>query len=304
MNLFLLTETLFCFLLMAFVWILSRANAKSRLPLFLLMGLLLAMATMTRPWIQGYLFVILGYLFFSKLGFTVRQTIFVIIGAAIVTTPWLARNTLTSGTAADPSQLVKSIHHGMYPNMMYDEQEESLGYAYSADPMAAELGESLGATLAEIGRRAKAEPRKYASWYLIGKVQTVLSWKIIAGADAIFVYHVEGSPYFEVPRFYLSAYYMEKIHGILMVLALIGALVVWLPRKLQRRSTDSIFFLRAISLLIAYFLLMHMVVAPYPRYSIPMRPILYAMALYPILLVLRIIRIPGEADSIGVDDSK
>lgn len=304
MNLFLLTETLFCFLLMAFVWMLSRVNAKSRLPLFLLMGLLLAMATMTRPWIQGYLFVILGYLFFSKLRFTVRQTIFVVVGAAIVTTPWLARNTLISGSAADPSQLVKSIHHGMYPNMMYDEQEESLGYAYSADPMAAELGESLGITLAEIGRRAKAEPRKYASWYFIGKLQTVLSWKIIAGADAIFVYHVEGSPYFEIPRFYLSAYYMEKIHGILMVLALIGALVVWLPRKLQRRSADSIFFLRAISLLIAYFLLMHMVVAPYPRYSIPMRPILYAMALYPILFVLRIIRIPGEADSIGVDDSK
>lgn len=304
MNLFLLTETLFCFLLMAFVWILSLVKANSRLPLFLLMGLLLAMATMTRPWIQGYLFVILGYLLLSKLRFTVRQTIFVVIGAAIVTTPWLVRNTLISGNAADPGQLIKSIHHGMYPNMMYEGQEETLGYAYKADPMAPELEQSLGVTLAEIGRRAKAEPRKYASWYFVGKIQSVLSWKIIAGADAIFVYHVEGSPYFEIPKFYLSAYYMEKIHGILMVLALLGVLIVWLPIKLQRRSADSIFFLRAISLLIAYFLLMHMVVAPYPRYSIPMRPILYAMALYPILLALRISRIPGDADSTAVDNSK
>ncbi len=82
-----------------------------------------------------------------------------------------------------------------------------------------------------------------------------------------------------------------------MVLALIGTLIVWLPRKLQRRSADSIFFLRAISLLIVYFLLMHMVVAPYPRYSIPMRPILYAMALYPILLVLRISGIPEKVEN-------
>lgn len=299
MNLFLLTETLFCFLLMAFVWIISRVDRNSRLPLFLLMGLLLAMATLTRPWIQGYLFVILAYLFFSKLRFSVRQTIFVFIGAAIVTSPWLVRNSMVSGNAADPSQLITSIHHGMYPNMMYEDQNESLGYAYRADPMSPELGKSLGTILAEIGRRAKAEPYEYANWYLIGKIRSVLSWKIIAGADAIFVYHVEGSPYFELPRFYLSAYYMEKIHGILMVLALIGVLIVWLPRRLQRQSADRIFFLRAISLLVVYFLLMHMVVAPYPRYSIPMRPVLYAMALYPIFLIVRISGIREKIENMG-----
>lgn len=288
MNLFLLTETLFCFLLMAFVWITSRANRNSRLVLFLLMGIFLAMATLTRPWLQGYLFVILGYLFFSRLRFSFRQTIFLLLGAAIVTTPWLVRNTMASGNAADPGQLVRSIHHGMYPDMMYEEQNETLGYAYKADPMSPELAKSLGTILSELERRATAEPYKYANWYLIGKIRSVLSWKIIAGADAIFVYHVKGSPYFELPRFYLSAYYMERIHGILMVLALIGVLIVWLPRKLQHQSADGVFFLRAISLLIIYFLLMHMVVAPYPRYSIPMRPVLYAMALYPIFLVVRI----------------
>jgi len=207
MNLFLLTETLFCFLLMACVWVISRMNANSRLGWFLLMGLLLTMTTMTRPWIQAYLFVFVGYLIFSKLRFSARQIIFVFIGAAIVTTPWLVRNSMVLGIAADPSQLTNSIHHGMNPNMMYEEQSETLGYAYKADPMAPQLGNSLRVTVTEIARRAKAEPNKYVKWYLVGKIQSVLSWKIIAGADAIFVYHVEESPYFDVPKFYLSAYY-------------------------------------------------------------------------------------------------
>jgi len=133
-----------------------------------------------------------------------------------------------------------------------------------------------------------AEPYKYAKWYLVGKIRTVLSWKIIAGADAIFVYHVGGSPYFEDPSFYLSAYYMEKTHDILTLLALIGVLIVWLPEKLLQESKKRIFFLRAMSLLILYFLFVHMVLAPYPRYSIPMRPLIYAMALYPFVLVIRI----------------
>ena len=288
MNLYLLTETLFCFFLMAFVWIISRVNANSRLLIFLLMGFLLALATLTRPWIQAYLFVIMGYLFFSKLRFSVIQMLCVFVGAAIVTTPWMVRNMTVFGDLADPGQVVASIHHGMYPNMMYEERNDTLGYAYRADPKSPMLGKSMGVTLAEVKGRAVAEPYKYAKWYLVGKIRTVLSWKIIAGADAIFVYHVGGSPYFEDPKFYLSAYYMEKTHDILTLLALIGVLIVWLPEKLLQESKKRIFFLRAMSLLILYFLFVHMVLAPYPRYSIPMRPLIYAMALYPFVLVIRI----------------
>ena len=91
---------------------------------------------------------------------------------------------------------------------------------------------------------------------------------------------------------------MEKTHGVLMVLALMGVLAVWLPRKLQRQPAEHIFFLRAVSLLIIYFLALHMILAPYPRYSIPMRPVLYAMALYPFVLVAGISGIPGKLSNL------
>jgi hypothetical protein len=77
-----------------------------------------------------------------------------------------------------------------------------------------------------------------------------------------------------------------------MLLALVGAGIVWLPAKTQRQPAERVFFLRAMSLLVLYFLAFHTVVAPYPRYSIPMRPLLYAMALYPLVLALRAHRAP------------
>jgi hypothetical protein len=288
MNLFLLTETLFCFFLMSFVLVLSRLNTDTRLSWFFIAGLLLALATLTRPWILGYIFFLLGYLLVSKLHFTLRQTVIVFIGVALVFTPWFVRNSMVSGEAADPSLLTKSVHHGMYPDMMYEDLPESLGYPYKFDPMSPELDESLSLTLTEIVHRAKVEPLKYTDWYLIGKIKTMLSWNILQGAHPFIVYQVEDSPYFQSPKFYISAYYMEKIHGTLMVMGLLGLLLVWLPGSLQNRSIKEIFFLRAISLMTIYFLLMHIVVAPFPRYSIPMRPIFYAMALYPIVLAVRI----------------
>lgn len=290
MNLFLLTEPLFCFLLVATVWLLSRVNKTSSPLLFLLIGIILAIASLTRPWLQGYLFVLLGYMAISKFRIRISNTLLIFVGAAIIAAPWILRNIQTVGTYTDPTLFLSSMHHGMYPDMMFEGREETLGYAYNADPKSPELGKSLGVNVEELRSRLNENPAEYLKWYLFGKTRTVLSWGIIAGADAVLVYQVRNSPYFELPAFYLSSYYMEKVHTILMVLSLFGVAIVWLPVNLQYRTNEEIFVLRAISLLILYFLFVHSVLAPYPRYSIPMRPILYAMSLYPMLLLVERVR--------------
>ena len=285
MNLFFLTEPLFCFFLTAFVVSLSRIRKDSRSLFFVVIGLVLALASLTRPWIQGYGVVLIMYLVLASWRIRPSKALLIIVGTAILVSPWLIRNKVSLGFVADPSLSVRSIHHGMYPDMMYEGQTDSLGYAYKADPMGAELGTSLDTTLAELRQRASKDPAKYLKWYLVGKTRSVLSWNIIAGADAVFVYHVKSSPYFEFPRFYLSSYYMEQVHGLLMLLSLVGVALVWLPGRLHGVKTDSLFFLRTVSLIVLYFLLMHSIGAPYPRYSIPMRPILYAMGLYPFVFL-------------------
>jgi len=288
MNLFLLSETLFCFFLVLLVLLISRLRASSHALAFFAVGITLALATITRPWILGYVFFIAAYMLLARSTFRLRQVVLVVLGASIVLSPWLIRNATLPGEAAEHSQLTKSIHHGMYPDMMYQGDQNSLAYPYKADPMSPELDESLTLTLTEITRRALEDPLEYANWYLFGKVKTVLSWDIMQGAHPLLVYPVANSPYFEIPRFYWSAYYMELIHGSLMVMALIGMLLVWVPARLQRLGPDQAFCLRAISLIVIYFLLMHMVVAPFPRYAIPMKPLLFAMALYPVVLLVRL----------------
>ncbi len=287
MNLYFLTETLFCFFLILFVWLLNSANAGQKPYFFLLLGAALALAALTRPWIQGYLIVVLAYLVFSTWNIGWRNAVLVCIGVAILLAPWMIRNKTSLGTFADPALASTSIHHGMYPDMMYERQPDTRGYAYRADPMSDIFKGSATATLVELKKRASAEPVKYLEWFTVGKIRTVLSWGIIAGADPIFVYPIGNSPYFDDPKFYLSSYYMEKIHGALVVLALIGTLTVWLPSRFQWADGSPLLFLRAISLLVLYFLFMHMIGAPYPRYSIPMRPVIYAMSLYSLLLAAR-----------------
>ena len=169
MNLFLLTETLFCFLLMAFICLLSKVRQDSRSLLFLAIGIVFAVATLTRPWIQGYLFVLITYLVMSKMRVPVAKTLLIFAAAAVITSPWIIRNLTTLGIAADPRLSVTSIQHGMYPNMMYEGQKSSLGFAYKADPMSADLAKSLGSTLAELKRRAQDKPAEYLNWYLFGK---------------------------------------------------------------------------------------------------------------------------------------
>jgi hypothetical protein len=43
------------------------------------------------------------------------------------------------------------------------------------------------------------------------------------------------------------------------------------------------------SLLVLYFLVMHTIGAPYPRYSVPIRPILYGMSLITVSFVAHIV---------------
>ena len=290
MNLFLLSETLFCFLLIGFVWLLGFIRKGTNWPLFLMIGLVFAMASLTRSWIQAYLFILVPFLVFSHARIPFRRALVTFIGAAILFAPWMIRNEIFLETTADPSHAVISLHHGMYPDMMYEDQPESFGYAYNYDPKSPELGKSISTTLAELKTRASEQPAKYLRWYLYGKAQLVLSWKMIAAADATFIYPVKNNPYFSDPAFYLSSYYMEQIHGLLMVLAVAGTLLVWLPARLQLLSENGLVLARALSLLVLYFLAAHSVVAPYPRYSIPMRPVLYAMSLFPLVFIAHFIK--------------
>jgi hypothetical protein len=107
-----------------------------------------------------------------------------------------------------------------------------------------------------------------------------LSWDIIAGMGGIFVYPVETSPYFTLPFFRITESVSASLHLPLTIAALIGCgLVLFKPRALGL-SEDNRCIAVLVVALILYFLAVHMVGAPFPRYGIPLRPFIYGLGLF------------------------
>lgn len=73
---------------------------------------------------------------------------------------------------------------------------------------------------------------------------------------------------------------MKQLHWPLVFLSLCATLLAWLPTRSLRLSEDNHFTLRLLSLLMIYFIVLHMVGAPFPRYGIPLRPIIYGVSLW------------------------
>ena len=72
-----------------------------------------------------------------------------------------------------------------------------------------------------------------------------------------------------------------------VVLGLVGALLAWLPGRLTGIAGPPLFLLRLLSMTVFYWMAVHIVAAPFPRYSVPLRPELYALALLPLIAIPR-----------------
>jgi ABC-type iron transport system FetAB permease component len=116
-----------------------------------------------------------------------------------------------------------------------------------------------------------------------------LSWNIVVGMGDVFIYPVHISPYHHTGWFYLSHKIMEVMHWPLVVLALLTSVAVWLPVARGSLSDNGLIVSRFVSLMIVYFILVHLVGTPLPRYSIPLRPLIYGMAVLGVHLTVKII---------------
>jgi len=72
------------------------------------------------------------------------------IGFALAFLPWIGRNMITLNMSTDNRLMTGSLHHGMYPDFMYDGVPESRGYPYRHDPHSEEIGKNISSVLKEI----------------------------------------------------------------------------------------------------------------------------------------------------------
>ncbi|MDR0440434.1 MAG: glycosyltransferase family 39 protein [Candidatus Accumulibacter sp.] len=289
MTTYLLTETQFTFLLIFGMLALALGMRRSHPGWAILGGFLLGLSALTRStteyfpiFMAPFLFHVLGRRAFLRIGLSAIGTALTVIVA------WKIRNFVAIGATSDPTLFVNTILHGMYPDFMFNGIPESFGFPYRFDPFAAQP-HTASEVLQELARRAGEAPWIFACWYLIGKPAALLSWNIIAGMGGIFVYPVEASPYFTMPFFQITGSISAYLHLPLTIAALIGCGVVLFRPRVFGLNEDNRCVAVLVVALILYFLAVHMVGAPFPRYGIPLRSFIYGLGLFTLMALGRII---------------
>lgn len=278
---YLLTESLFTFLCVCFLWVGSYCKDQLNIRLFALTGILLGLAALTRPSMQYFIifFAVLGCINYGwKRG--TKLTLLVTIFFVLVYSPWIIRNYISLGKPSDSTLSIAFLHHGMYPDFTYGDNEKSYGFPYRFDPRSEVISTSTTSILQEIRSRFIQEPKRHLQWFLLGKPKALWSWDIVNGAGDIFIYPVEKSPYLSNRWFEVQHLIMWMLHWPLVIIGLFATIVVWLPRRFLQIGKNQLFAARLVSTLVIYFMAIHIVGAPFPRYSIPLRPMIYALGMF------------------------
>ena len=164
-NVYLLTESLFSFLMLAWLFTLgSIRNGKVSLVVMVLCGVLLAMSSLTRSWLQYFIVFLILYIIFST-GIEEKKRVAygILAGFLLIFLIWFIRN-IVSTEGNDSSLMLATLHHGMYPGMMYELNPKSFGFPYRFDPESAFITQSRANFFSVLWARFLEEPWRYFSW--------------------------------------------------------------------------------------------------------------------------------------------
>jgi 4-amino-4-deoxy-L-arabinose transferase-like glycosyltransferase len=242
-------------------------------------GLLWGAASLVRSTAQflPMAFVALAWLLPSLAGLR-RTSAFCLLGFALAMSPWLLRNLGVPPEAPGTSLMVKALAHGSYPDFEYHGDPASYGYPYRHDPEAEARARDLPAVLGYIARDFRAQPLHMLRWYLLSKPVMFLSWTDPQGWD-MFIYAVNRSPYFEPGLLRVSWRLMRLAHWPLVLLGVGGMVLALFARRATRLDGEARDAAALVALVLAYAIAFHMIVAPFPRYNLPFRPLVFLLAM-------------------------
>jgi len=288
-GIYVLSEILFSFLLMAAILCMARQFSRTQGKLLpVLSGILIGLAALTRPTLQYFLPIMLVLVLpLLRKQQSWRQAIWMSAGFVLVMGPWLARNMLVLGAMSDPTLTISTLVHGHYPGMMFDGRPETLGYPYRFDPQVAQMSTSVGAAINGIWARAIAHPGEYLEWYLVGKPLAFFSWSDVAASREIFTYTALYSPYYDVPFFVASMALMRATHWAWTILAALAVAYSFLRKPVRGQMADNQIVLRMLASVWVYFLLVHIAGFPISRYNTPLLPVTYMLAAFALMKIVR-----------------
>ena len=294
-----LSETLFGFLLLAAVYCLQYACEKPTKWCYAVSAILFGCAYLTNEasLIVPYLLAVVGFLLAAysetitiNRGFASRMVIFLII-FTLFPTAWMVRNQINvpAGAPKASDRAVITMSHGAYPEFIY-KNPYYRRFPYREDPMQPAFGASIDGFARTLWSRTKENPGHYLRWYLTGKPYYLWSWDIIQGIGDIYINPVKVS-LFEVSVLgRMIKGIMKSIHPLILLLALLSLPTVFFRWVKSRNRTGHLCNLPVLPLSICiYFTALYTIFAPWPRYSVPLRPELYLCAVWVSVSLISII---------------
>ena len=289
-NSYLLSETLFAFILVLMGCLATRYIHHPSPGFSVLLGAIMGIGSLTRPSLQFFpLIIALMVLFHFGRKEDLKRSLLILLGFILMLSPWLIRNALTTGKLTDNSLMINFLQHGMYPDFKYRQDPASFGRPYHYDPDTEKISANVYSVLAEIKGRFRTEPLEHMKWYVLKKPVAFWSWNTVQGHGDVYVYYVSQTPYREDNIFQWTHKLMKAFHGPLVVLSLLGSLLAWVIPRHSGLGKNATFIARFGGALLFYYTFLHMIGAPFPRYSVPLRPFQYGMALFGLQSIYRVI---------------
>ncbi|MGB5616559.1 MAG: glycosyltransferase family 39 protein [Desulfobacterales bacterium] len=297
MSGYLLTETLTCFLVIAALLSYTLASERGSLSLFALAGLLFGWGYMTNETLLFLPFVLGCITALKPLKSPVIDRKYLEAVAlflsvfCIFPSAWIIRSHLTvpKDALTGYNRAVQTLSHGAYPGFVHETIEKKY-YPYLEDPLQPQFGSSIGNFAKILWQRARQRPFRYLSWYILEKPFYFWNWDILQGQGDVFVYPVKTSIYHEIPIANVKKAVMKNLHSIILLLSLVGIPVLFMRHLFCDRVSALREFPVALYGTCLYFTILFAVFAPWPRYSIMLRPELYICAVWSFEIYLKFIK--------------
>jgi 4-amino-4-deoxy-L-arabinose transferase-like glycosyltransferase len=275
---YLLTECLFLFVLLLAISATISAWERRSIGWFFLAGIAWGACALVRPVALFLPFMGLAVSLALRSEAWIRRGLLVLcVGVVVVQAPWWIRNVVTDLDVSQGSLMVQSLHHGSYPGFVHEGNPHSYGWPFRYDPVSERVERDLPSVAQDILRKFQERPWEMTRWYLLGKPGYFLSWGYVQGQD-IYVYDTKHSPYGTMPLFTALRTISLWAHWPMMLLGVLAAACTWWRPAWLGLEGNALVAARILAVTVAYAIAFHMVVAPYPRYGIPFRPLLYMLA--------------------------
>ncbi len=286
MTSYCLTETLFSFTLLTSVLFFLYAIKKNHFVLFFISAVLCGCSYLVNetflflPYICVFTFILIQKIYLHKKT-SINCIVFIII-FSLFPCMWMVRNSsLSSDAPQGNSRAIATMSHGSYPDFIY-KTEKYKYLPYREDPEQPEFGISLKNFIKILSERIKQRPYDYFVWYSFKKPYYLWSWNILQGQGDVYIYPVTQSLY-SISKFVnTTKKIMHTFHPFFTLLSFSGISLFFF--QVRNKNAEKFINVNQIALIFyiifIYYTLLYMVFAPWPRYSIPLRPVFYLCAIW------------------------